>query len=180
MSNNHVRSFFVSLALAYKDLWHDRKITFCLIVSLASVIAPLLLLFGLKFGIISTMEKRFLQDPGKREIKIVGHYKLDQTWFDQLQSRVDVSFIVPNTRALNTQVDLLKDSKNFLRKVEIIPTKMGDPVVPDVIRSPVNSHEIIVSHTVALKLSLTTGDQLIMIIPLLLLLMIGTESKNLA
>ena len=165
MSNNQLRSFTVSLSLAFKDLWHDRKITFCLIVSLASVIAPLLLLFGLKFGIISTMEQRFLQDPGKREIKIVGHYKLDQAWFDQLQSRSDVSFVLPNTRALNTQVDLLKDSKNFLRKVEIIPTKKGDPLVPEGFKFPANSHEIIVSHTAALKLDLKTGDQLIMIIP---------------
>ncbi len=165
MSNNQIRSFFVSLSLAFKDLWHDRKITFCLMVSLASVIAPLLLLFGLKFGIVSTMEQRFLQDPGKRELKIVGHYKLDQAWFDQLQSRADVSFIVPNTRALNTQVDLLKDSKNFLRKVEIIPTKKGDPLVPNDVRFPANSHEIIVSHTAALKLALKLGDQLNMIVP---------------
>jgi len=165
MSNNQVRSFFVSLSLAFKDLWHDRKITFCLIVSLASVIAPLLLLFGLKFGIISTMEQRFLQDPGKREIKIVGHYKLDQTWFDRLQSRTDVSFVVPNTRALNTQVDLLKDSKSFLRKVEIIPTKTGDPLVSDGLTFPADKHEILVSHTVALKLDLKVGDPIIMIIP---------------
>jgi putative ABC transport system permease protein len=165
MSNNQLRSFFVSLTLAFKDLWHDRKITFCLIVSLASVIAPLLLLFGLKFGIISTMEQRFLQDPGKREIKIVGHYKLDTSWFNQMQSRADVSFIVPNTRALNTQVDLLKDSKTFLRKVEIIPTKKGDPFVPEGLRFPANSHEIIISHTAALKLAVKMGDQLKMIIP---------------
>lgn len=165
MSNTSTRSFFVSLSLAFKDLWHDKKVTFCLIVSLASVVAPLLLLFGLKFGIIATMEERFLQDPMKREIKIVGHYKLDKTWFEQLQSRSDVNFIVPNTRALNTQVDLLKNSKNFLRKVEIIPTKTGDPLVPKDVKFPANNHEIIVSHTLALKLSLKVHDQLAMIIP---------------
>lgn len=165
MSNNEVRSFFVSLSLALKDLWHDRKVTFCLIVSLASVVAPLLLLFGLKFGIIATMEERFLQDPGKREIKIVGHYKLDKAWFEQLQKRQEVSFWVANTRALNTQVDLLKNHKIFLRKVEIIPTKTGDPLVPDNVRFPVDRHEIIVSHTVALKLDLKVNDPLSMIIP---------------
>jgi len=165
MINAGVRSFFVSLNLAFKDLWHDRKITFCLIVSLASVIAPLLLLFGLKFGIIETMEQRFLQDPGKREIKIVGHYKLDEAWFSKLQSREELSFIVPNTRALNTQVDLLKNSKVFLRKVEIIPTRTGDPLVSNKPAFPINKNEIIVSHTLALKMTLKEGDQLSMIIP---------------
>jgi len=164
MLSNGSRSFFVSLSLAFKDLWHDRKITFCLIVSLASVIAPLLLLFGLKFGIIETMEQQFLQAPGKREVKIVGHYKLDRAWFDQLQSRADVSFTIPSTRALNTQVDLLKDARNFVRKVEIIPTKMGDPLVPSGLPFPANKSEIIVSHTLALKLALQTGDQLNMVI----------------
>ncbi len=165
MLNNGFRSFTVSLSLAFKDLWHDKKITFCLVVSLASVIAPLLLLFGLKFGIIETMEQRFLQDPGKREIKIVGHYKLDSMWFEQLRSRADVSFVIPNTRALNTQVDLIKDAKNFLRKVEIIPTKFGDPLVSDGLAFPASINEIIVSHTLALKLALKMGDQLNMIIP---------------
>jgi putative ABC transport system permease protein len=162
---NKIRPFFVSALLAFKDLWHDRKVTFCLIVSLTSVVAPLLLLFGLKFGIISTMEERFLQDPHKREIKIIGHYKLNKAWFEKLQSRPEVSFIIANTRALNTQVDLLKNHKKFIKSVEIIPTKAGDPLLPKDTPLPAVRSEVLVSHTVALDLGLQTNDILTMIIP---------------
>ena len=39
-----------------QDLWHDRIISFCIVSSLVAVIAPLLLLFGLRFGIVNQLQ----------------------------------------------------------------------------------------------------------------------------
>ena len=155
-----LHSLNVSTTLAFKDLWHDRKITFCLIVSLFSVIAPLLLLFGLKSGIIEAMEEEFLQDPLKREIRILGHQVHDLAWFEQLNKHDESAFIMPKTRILNAQVDLLKDSKHFLRRVEILPTKVGDPVLSGYSEFPVAMDQIVISHTVGQALNVQQGDQL--------------------
>ena len=157
-----LHSLSVSSTLALKDLWHDWKITFCLIVSLFSVIAPLLLLFGLKSGIIAAMEEEFLQDPLKREIRILGHQTHDLAWFEQLSSHDESVFIMPKTRILNAQVDLLKDSKSFLRRVEILPTKAGDPVLTGYSEFPVSMDQIVISHTVGQALNVQQGDQLML------------------
>lgn len=159
-----LRLIKVSSSLAFRDLWHDKKITFCLIVSLASVIAPLLLLLGLKSGIIHTMEEGFLKDPLKREIKIIGHYKHDSSWFEKVKAQTETGFIIPKTRILNAQVDFVKNKRKFIRMVEIIPTQIGDPVLSGQSDFPVNKSQIVVSHTVAQKLELEIGEQITMVI----------------
>ena len=39
------------IELASRDLWFDRMVSLCIMASLIAVIAPLLLLFGLKYGV---------------------------------------------------------------------------------------------------------------------------------
>ena len=51
------------LQLALKALKFEKLVSFCLIASLCSVIAPLLLLFSLRFGIITNLEENLKQDP---------------------------------------------------------------------------------------------------------------------
>ncbi len=160
----HLLSLKVSCLLACRDLWHDKKITFCLIVSLASVLAPLLLLFGLKSGIINTMESEFLKDPLKREIIILGFDKHSQAWFEQINKHPETSFLIPKTRILNAMVDFLKNNREFLKTVEIIPTRDGDPILLGHSDFPAAKNQVVVSYTVAQKLKLQIGDQITMVI----------------
>jgi putative ABC transport system permease protein len=44
------------LRLAFKDVVHDRLLSGCLVLAIASIIAPLLILFGLQFGTIETAQ----------------------------------------------------------------------------------------------------------------------------
>ncbi len=153
-----------SSVLAFKDLWHDKKITFCLTVSLSSVVAPLLLLLGLKSGVITSMEEEFMRDPQKREIKILGHRAHDLAWFETLSLHDQTGFLIPKTRILNAQVDLVRDVKHFMRKVETIPTKPGDPILSGRSEFPVAEDQVVVSHTVALALNVRHGDELTVVV----------------
>ncbi len=159
-----LKSWQVSSALAIKELWHDRKVTFCMVASLASVLAPLLLLFGLKSGIVATLEQTLLQDPRKREIKVQGNYKLEDSWFSALRRRTDVDFLIHLTRSLNVSVDLIKNPHESLESVELIPTALGDPLLPKNVRLPTGMDEILVSHTVALQLGLTDSAELTILV----------------
>ena len=47
-------------ALAIRDLWHDRQVSLCIVAALVAVIAPLLLLFGLKHGVVSQLRGELL------------------------------------------------------------------------------------------------------------------------
>lgn len=78
--------------LALKDLWYDRKVSLCIIAALVAVIAPLLLLFGLKQGVVSQLQHDLSQKPDLLEIKTQGNtHRLKQDWINAVQQRDDVS-----------------------------------------------------------------------------------------
>lgn len=64
--------------LAFRDFLHEWRVSLCLIFALAAVLAPLLVLFGLKSGIIATMTERLRADPHNLEITLRGHQRLDR------------------------------------------------------------------------------------------------------
>ena len=66
--------------LAMQDLWHDRIISFCIVSSLVAVIAPLLLLFGLRFGIVNQLQNDLANDPRNLEIRMLSSGSYDQHW----------------------------------------------------------------------------------------------------
>ena len=43
------------LRLSFRDYTHEWRMSGCFIFSLAAVLAPLMILFGLKFGIVTSM-----------------------------------------------------------------------------------------------------------------------------
>lgn len=155
--------------LALRDLWFDRKVSFFVISALVAVIAPLLLLFSLKFGIVSQLQQQLLNDPQNLEIKINGMQSnkvLDNAWFEQMKTNPKIKFIIPLTRSLNMLADLRKDSQHFANSIELIPTADGDPLVPNEFESISKNKktQIILTRTLAEKLSTHLGDELILFI----------------
>ena len=93
------------LRLAFKDIRHDWLLSVCLVLAIASIIAPLLILFGIKFGTIQTMRGRLIEDPKNREIRPLMTKSFEREWFDSLKSTVPgISFVVPMTRQISTSI----------------------------------------------------------------------------
>lgn len=151
------------LELAGRDLWFDRKISLCIVASLIAVIAPLLLLFGLKNGIVTQMRDNLLSDPRNLEIRLLGNRNLDQAWIDNIQHHPGVGFVIPLTRSLNTQADLVKDSQQFAADAEIIPTASGDPLLGRM-APPATLHQVVLSAQAAKRLNVTNGDSIQLIV----------------
>lgn len=143
--------------LSLADLWHDRKVTLCMAASLVAVIAPLLLLFGLKHGVVSQLQEELLSDPRNLEIKMLssGHY--DSQWMDSLRLQPQVAFAIGQTRSLNTQGDLLGERGRFADNVEIIPTQANDPLLKSSL-SALQSDQVILSARAAERLGASAGD----------------------
>ncbi|EKN3340045.1 FtsX-like permease family protein [Yersinia enterocolitica] len=144
--------------LALQDLWHDRIISFCIVSSLVAVIAPLLLLFGLRFGIISQLQDDLANDPRNLEIRMLSSGSYDQGWIEQLRQRPDVGFAIGQTRSLNTLADLQVDSSHFIENAEVIPTDIGDPLLGKL--EIQHENEIILTQEAARKLAVNVGDTL--------------------
>ena len=149
----------VLLQLALRDLIHDKKISICVVASILAVVGPLLLLFGLKFGIVSQLRGDLLSDPRNKEIQMTASARLDENWFVNLRKEAGVGFVVPLTRALNTQADLFVDGRRFLENVELIPTAAGDPLLGD-LSGPTQDSEVVLSRSAADRLKLEVGDTL--------------------
>ena len=146
--------------LAMQDLWHDRIISFCIVSSLVAVIAPLLLLFGLRFGIVNQLQNDLTRDPRNLEIRMLSSGSYDQNWIDRLQQRSDVGFAIGQTRSLNTLADLQTDSTHFIESAEVIPTAAGDPLLGALELHQKN--EVVITQEAARKLAVNPGDTLTM------------------
>ena len=143
--------------LALQDLWHDRKVSFCITASLVAVIAPLLLLFGLKHGVVDQLQQELLQDPANLQVRMLssGHYTDD--WLQTLRERPEVGFAIGQTRSLNTQADLIVDRRHFIESVEVVPTGLQDPLL-DTPLSDLQGDQVMLSEPAARRLNVNAGD----------------------
>ena len=149
----------VLLSLGLSDLLHDRKVSICIMASIVAVVAPLLLLFGLKFGIVSQMRAELLSDPRNLEIRMLASAKLEPTWFEKMRNSEGVGFVMPLTRSLNTIADLFVDSRRFAENVELIPTAINDPVL-DGISIPQGRNDVVLSSSAASRLAVKPGERI--------------------
>jgi len=150
------------VTLAALDLWHDRKVSFCIVASLVAVIAPLLLLFGLKYGVVSQLNAELASDPRNLEIRMNGNHNLGTDWFERWRAWPDVAFVMPLTRSLNTQADLQRDSQRFIPGVELIPSGPGDPLLSGL--PPPATGELLLSASAAERLQAQVGDSLKLVV----------------
>jgi len=144
-------------SLALQDLWHDRKVSLCIAASLVAVIAPLLLLFGLKHGVVSQLQDELLRDPRNLEVKMLSNGNYDTAWIERLRLRPETGFALGQTRSLNTQADLLIGMQRFVEGAEIIATEPGDPQLNLSSLTPVGN-QVILSASAAQRLQAKAGD----------------------
>jgi len=149
-------------SLAIRDLWHDRKVSLCIIASLVAVIAPLLLLFGLRYGVVSQLNAELLNDPHNLEVRMSGNHNLPLEWFEQLRNQPGVGFVMPLTRSLNTQADLVRDSRHFIANVELIPSAQNDPLLSG--HAPPEGQHVLLSASAASQLQVQVGETLSLVV----------------
>ena len=99
--------FSIICGMALRDYWHERALSLCAVLALATVLAPLLILFGVRNGVISNLQERLLQDPRNLEIVPVGSGKYGKAFFEELRKRPDVDYVVPQTRAIAATIEKL-------------------------------------------------------------------------
>ncbi|WP_447927243.1 ABC transporter permease [Vreelandella sp. EE27] len=145
--------------LALKDLWFDRQVSFCIAAALVAVIAPLLLLFGLKYGVVSQLQQELLDDPRNLEVRMLTSGSFDDAWLISLREQPTVGFAIGQTRSLNTQADLLKSRETFVNGIELLPSAPGDPLLAQLDRYPEGT-QVILSEPAARRLEASEGDRL--------------------
>lgn len=140
-------------SLAWQDYRNDAWLSVCSVLALVAVIAPLLVLFGLKFGLVSSLTERLENDPATREIIPLGGGRFSSEFVEQLRKRSDVAFALPRTRQIAATAQLEAVT------VEMLPTAANDPLLAG-LPMPKGLDQIVLSHTAAEKLGAKAGDWL--------------------
>jgi len=147
--------------LALDDYRHEWVLSGCSVLALAAVLIPLLVLFGLRYGIITNLLDPLIENPRYREISPVTSGRFTPEWFDTMRARDDVEFVVPRTRSLAATIRLrVPDSAvGRIVDVELIPSGPGDPVLAENLEPPKGYGRVLLSTTVAERLGATAGTR---------------------
>lgn len=159
----HKRGFETVIRLSLKDYFHERLLSACAVLGLAAVLAPLLLLFGVKSGIINTMADRLIEDPRNREVTPIGSGRYAEDWFSVAAKRPGVAFVIPQTRSIAASMVLYngEGKKPHSVVVDLVPTGEGDPLLEKWGRIPKNETSVVLSNTAARKLNVAAGQEVI-------------------
>lgn len=118
------------LILSLHEIRHEWILNSILTVSIASIIAPLLILLGLKYGLIDYWTTSLVQDPVNREIRpsvLEIKDEFTEDWFRKYSMRKDIQFLVPMTRSAASSVTIKKNGKT--RLLDLYPTDNGDALI---------------------------------------------------
>ena len=146
------------LTLSFRDYSHEWRMSGCFILALASVLAPMMILFGLKFGIVSSMLTDLIEDPDNREIRAVGSGRYTDDWFEAYRARPDIAFIIPKTRALAATIQLKGPAAGRILSTEMLATANADPLLQATGRIPGGFNQVVLSSSTAEKLNVRVGD----------------------
>ncbi len=150
---------FKSCLLALKDYWHETLLSACAVLSLAAVLTPLLILYGVKYGIITTMTDRLANNPHNLEVIPVssGHYT--QTFVDEIKANEHVGFIVPKTRSISATMTLaLQGETSVFKRINVSLEPTGDN---DTLLAPyVQKNQVIPSHAFGVTLSARAAQRI--------------------
>lgn len=143
------------LRLALADLWHERVLFLCSALGCAAVLAPLIVLFGLRQGVVAGLRAELLEDPRAREVVSIVNRTLEPALFARLAADPRVAFLVPRTRALSATIVLENQARPGRGvRMELLPTGPGDPLLPGVAAG----EGLVLSPTAAERLGLGPGD----------------------
>ncbi|PTN32755.1 FtsX-like permease family protein [Desulfonatronum sp. SC1] len=159
-STRSVRPVLVIPGLAARHLRHDWVLTACLVIALAAVIAPLLVLLGLKHGTIATLRDRLVEDPVYREIRPAQTSEYDEAWFERVGQWPEIAFLTPTILPLSSVLHVVHPQSGNMHIYDLIPTAPGDPLLLENGAAIPEDGECVLTAEAARRLGLGLGDDL--------------------
>lgn len=143
--------------LAHKDVVHERLLSLCLVVALAGLVAPLLVLFGLKHGVIQKLQTELIQDPVNRELKPAETKLYPPEFFSQLRNMPEVSFVVESVTE-GASVVRVETATGKSHLADMLPTAEADPLLLENATPVPDSSQVVLSAKLAESLNVTATD----------------------
>jgi putative ABC transport system permease protein len=121
----------LAIGLALADARHETRLSLATVIGIAAILAPLIVLAGLKSGIVSAIREGLTQSPRAREVVNIANRSFDAGFFDAMRARPDVAFVVPRTRTLAAVGGFARTAEaDAPVRGELLATAPGDPLLP--------------------------------------------------
>ena len=146
-----------ALHVPLADLAGERLLAICSALSLAAVLAPLVVLAGLRHGVVEGLRELLLENPHAREIVTNANRTLPVATLERIAARPDVQVLIPRTRTLSSSILLQNGADGPSVRVELIPTAAGDPLLPV---EPGADDAIVLTAAAAARLRVEAGASL--------------------
>lgn len=152
----------LAAGLALADARAEARLTLTTVLGIAAVLAPLIVLFGLKAGVIDALRTTLIENPRAREIVNLANRSFDAGFFAGIAARPDVAFVIPRTRTLAAQGAFAGSAESDAPvRAELLATAPGDPLLGDPLLGglPVpEGRAVALSASLADRLGLGVGE----------------------
>lgn len=144
--------------LAFRDLKDEALLSLCLMSAIAAVLAPIMVLAGLKYGFIEILRSKLIQDPSFRLITPVSSQNRGDAFFKALAARPDIAFVQPTVLQSGTQARLEVEETKKGEQFDLEPTGPGDPLILENDSLVPGAGEVTLSTPGAEVLGVKVGD----------------------
>lgn len=114
--------------LAWRDFYHERTLSLCVVLAFAAALTPLLVLGGLRAGVITALSQRLLHNPAALAINPYSSRRYTDADIAALKALPSVAFIIPLTRTLASTVNVARAGLPHVA-ADVLPTAPGDPLL---------------------------------------------------
>lgn len=153
----------VSARLSVQDLLDDWRVALGATVGVAAVLAPLLLLLGIKDRYVAQLHNELTRFPTSRELLLLGQPDVRWSLVEEMRSRPDVAFAAPRTRFLSASALMRADgAPSGGGVVDLAPSGPGDPLPPLAGAQSPSSGGVVLSAAAARTAGVQAGDSVIM------------------
>ena len=156
------RDFLLIARLALADAADDRFQAACVVIALTAVIAPLLILLGLRVGLVGNLRDAMVEDPVFRELTPAETMSYDETFFASLAAREDVAFVLPHILAGASVITAKAEGGGAGVRPNLVPSGPGDALLDAYGAPDVGANAVVVSGAVASALDLSVGDAILL------------------
>ena len=147
----------LAIALALADVRHEARLSLATVIGIAAILAPLIVLAGLKSGLVSAIREGLTQTPRAREVVNIANRSFDAAFFDAMRARPDVAFVIPRTRTLAAVGAFARTAESDSPvRAELLATAPGDPLLAG-LPAPAG-REVVLSAALADRLGVSPAE----------------------
>jgi putative ABC transport system permease protein len=144
----------LGVALALKSIWRHKLPHIVAGAAIVSVLTPLMLLYGVKTGVVDGLVASLKRDPRVLVLSVRGNVSLKPEAVDRIRAMPETLYAIGATRSIASRLEfeLAPKSPNGYFAADVAPTSAGDPLLKAAGLDALADDQVVLSQGLADKL----------------------------